>query len=164
MIYFVQSGKSGPVKIGFTAKDDVKVRISTLQTASIEPLNLLGVMDGDEEKEKALHQFFHSYRIRGEWFEPHPKLLMYIIGLILEKSESELYARFVQLGDTTHGLNGFSIDMYLQQMETDILKQSLENTGWNITEAAKQVGLTFRQLRHRLAKYKLEKPCRKCIE
>ncbi|MGA2160286.1 MAG: GIY-YIG nuclease family protein [Dehalococcoidia bacterium] len=141
MIYFVQSGKAGPIKIGYTAKDDVKIRINTLQTGCIEPLNLLGVMAGTELQEKALHQFFHAYRIRGEWFQPHPKLLMYIMGLILGKSESEMYNSFTQVNDIFQ-TNNFSVDSYLMQIDKDILAQSLENARWNITEAAKQVGLT----------------------
>jgi two-component system response regulator PilR (NtrC family) len=44
------------------------------------------------------------------------------------------------------------------QIDKDILAQSLENARWNITEAAKQVGLTFRQMRYRIAKYKLVNP------
>jgi transcriptional regulator with GAF, ATPase, and Fis domain len=163
MVYFMQSGTSGPIKIGFTAKDDIRQRIANLQTASIEPLNLLGVMEGDATKEKELHHFFHSYKIRGEWFEPHPKLLMYIMGLILGKSADELYTKLVSLNSVAPGLSDFSITEYLQEIETHILSQALENTNWHIKLAAEQVGLTFRQMRYRIERCKLIKPRKKCI-
>jgi two-component system response regulator PilR (NtrC family) len=79
------------------------------------------------------------------------------MGLILGKSESEMYNSFTQVNDIFQ-TNNFSVDSYLMQIDKDILAQSLENARWNITEAAKQVGLTFRQMRYRIAKYKLVNP------
>jgi transcriptional regulator of acetoin/glycerol metabolism len=63
------------------------------------------------------------------------------MGLILGKSESEMYNSFTQVNDIFQ-TNNFSVDSYLMQIDKDILAQSLENARWNITEAAKQVGLT----------------------
>ena len=76
MIYFVQSGKKGPIKIG--KSNDPHERIGSLQISSSEPLTLLGVMDGDIKEEKNIHTKFLNYRIKGEWFKPSNNLIEFI--------------------------------------------------------------------------------------
>ena len=49
-----------------------------------------------------------------------------------------------------------SLDNYLQEIERDILVDALEKTRWNKTEAAKQLGISFRSIRYRLKKLGLE--------
>ncbi len=52
-------------------------------------------------------------------------------------------------------LNGeISIDQYLEQMDRKILLSALEKTGGHKSHAANLVGLSFRQFRYRLSKYK----------
>ena len=62
MVYFIQAGKDGPIKIGYTA-NDVKNRLLTLQPSSPYPLTILGVMEGDVELEKNIHKKFKRFRI-----------------------------------------------------------------------------------------------------
>lgn len=71
MIYFVESGPDGPIKIGF-AEVDVAARIGTLQVGNPVRLNLLHVCDGDRLLEKQLHGVLRHSRMRGEWFRPTP--------------------------------------------------------------------------------------------
>ena len=77
MIYFIQSGYFGPIKIGFTAVNAER-RLNALQTATWEKLELLGIIPGKRDFEHQLHQHFKNYVIRGEWFWPVSPLIAYI--------------------------------------------------------------------------------------
>lgn len=48
-----------------------------------------------------------------------------------------------------------TLDEYLEDLDRKILLSALERTGGNKSKAAQLVGLTFRQFRYRLSKYKL---------
>ena len=77
MIYFIQHGKDGPIKIGFT-KNRPERRVLELQSGNPFKLTLLHYVDGDTSVEDLLHHRFRNFKIRGEWFEPSPKLLAHI--------------------------------------------------------------------------------------
>ncbi len=70
MIYFIQAGENGPIKIG--KSDDPERRLKQLQTAHHKELKLLWVEDGAEEKESAYHEDFKDHNIKNEWFRPDP--------------------------------------------------------------------------------------------
>jgi len=53
-----------------------KKRLASLQTAHFDKLHLLGVIDGDCEKE--LHEKFKNFRRSGEWFTLSVELVEYI--------------------------------------------------------------------------------------
>lgn len=76
MIYFVQAGENGPVKIGW-AKNVIH-RIQELQTGNPCKLGCLGMMEGSQNEESSLHEKFKRYRGVGEWFEPSADLLSFI--------------------------------------------------------------------------------------
>lgn len=76
-IYFVKSEIIGAIKIGFTA-GQVENRLNSLQTAHPYRLKLLATTPGTLEYEKSIHNRFASFRLQGEWFEPHPDLLAFI--------------------------------------------------------------------------------------
>lgn len=65
-VYFVQSGLSGPVKIGVT--EDLPSRLKSLQTASPYPVRLIAYAEGDHRLESAYHRRFAAHRLAGEWF------------------------------------------------------------------------------------------------
>ncbi len=48
------------------------------------------------------------------------------------------------------------LEPYLDQIERDLIVKTLEQTRWNRTAAAKQLGITFRALRYRLKKLGLD--------
>lgn len=77
MIYFIQAGKSGPIKIGHT-DNSVRERMAQLQTGCPYELNLLWQFIGDLNKEAEIHREFEHENIRGEWFRPSLELLDYI--------------------------------------------------------------------------------------
>ena len=55
--------------------------------------------------------------------------------------------------DTTE--NG-SLDNYLEEIEKQAILKALEETRWNRTAAAEKLGISFRQIRHRLKKFGIE--------
>lgn len=67
MIYFIRAKHSGSIKIGYTGNNP-EIRLGQLQTASPEPLELIGCVEGGVEKERFLHQELASERVHGEWF------------------------------------------------------------------------------------------------
>ncbi len=66
MIYFVQNKARNAVKIGFS--ENLEARLKVLQTVSLDPLELIGTIEGDRDAEKELHKKFKDFKIRGEWF------------------------------------------------------------------------------------------------
>jgi hypothetical protein len=73
MIYFIQSGPAGPIKIGTTV--DLDRRLRSLQIAHSVRLTVLGTVPGDAVQEAALHAELAADRIRGEWFRPSHAVL-----------------------------------------------------------------------------------------
>lgn len=76
-VYFLQAGTGGRIKIGFSAAS-VERRKAGNQTGCPDALILLGVVAGDERLERRFHKAFGRYRVRGEWFIPHPRLVNFI--------------------------------------------------------------------------------------
>ncbi|APZ43957.1 sigma-54-dependent transcriptional regulator [Acidihalobacter ferrooxydans] len=58
--------------------------------------------------------------------------------------------------DDTPSLDATSLDATLIDHQREIIRRALEQTRWNKTEAARQLGMTFRQLRYRLKKLGIE--------
>ncbi len=78
-VYFLRSGPSGPIKIGFTGTTPT-VRLAALQTGNPEVLAFLGTLQGTREDEQQLHQRFGHLHVQGEWFRPEADLLAFIDG------------------------------------------------------------------------------------
>ena len=78
MIYFIQEGKRGAIKIGHTYGVNIKRRFQNLQTAHCRVLHVLGTQDGTLHDEDSLHERFAPYHVRGEWFRPAPAVIEYI--------------------------------------------------------------------------------------
>lgn len=80
LVYFVQAGDDGPIKIG-TVKRDINGRIASLQTGSSERLHLRRAVLGDVYEEKRLHERFAASRLHGEWFMLSDELSEFIDSL-----------------------------------------------------------------------------------
>ncbi len=78
MIYFIQAGSDGPIKIGYAQNPESRRR--ELQTGNHKELNLIGVIPGNSEREDSIHNDLQDYRYRAgsEWFKATPKVLDYI--------------------------------------------------------------------------------------
>ena len=68
MIYFVQSGDDGPIKIGYTSNPPDRMKM--LQIGNPNLLHLRAVILGATVEQERLLQdaFWHDY-VRGEWYE-----------------------------------------------------------------------------------------------
>ena len=53
---------------------------------------------------------------------------------------------------------GMDLEQYLLNQERNYIRQALERCNWNMTEAAKLLGMTFRSIRYRVAKLNIERP------
>ena len=73
-------GHRRAVKIGWSRMHPGRARISQLQTASSEPLELIGVLNGTLEDEAELHERFMRNHIRGEWFRRAEEILSHFSG------------------------------------------------------------------------------------
>lgn len=91
VVYFIQAGAGGPIKIGFTNYLP-SIRISVLQPMNAETLVLLGEMPAPRgrDDEADIHAKFAQHRIRNEWFRPAPEIL-------------ELAGRFLVVDEVWHG-------------------------------------------------------------
>lgn len=84
MIYFIGCSEANAVKIGTTrqtylsADATAYARLGKAQSNCPLELELLGVCDGHEIEEAALHQRFRELRIRGEWFRLTDELAAFI--------------------------------------------------------------------------------------
>jgi hypothetical protein len=87
VIYFIESGRLGPIKIGFTKYDSVTARVSQLQTAHPHELTLLFAMKGGLEREAEMHRTFAPERMRGEWFRSSQRLLGFIASQYIPKGD-----------------------------------------------------------------------------
>lgn len=77
MIYFIQAGEGGPIKIGYTSANPA-VRMHSFQTGHHAELKLLAQYEGASREERNLHIRFDGARIRGEWFHPVASLMEFI--------------------------------------------------------------------------------------
>lgn len=91
-VYFIQSGQSGPIKIG--CSNDPKKRLMTLQISSYEELRIIGLRLGTEADEAMIQRNYSHLHIRGEWFHPGEELLKYI------RRESDRHESFVKNSQT----------------------------------------------------------------
>lgn len=146
MIYFIQAGKKGPIKIGFTEKP-VEERLYSLQTSSAEQLFVLGTIEGTKKEEYLIHQKYHIYQIRNEWFRPGEELINFInynCG-----GGEPIFDEF------EYFKNGTSLDIGLELIETKYIKKALAKCEGNITKAAELLKISFRSLRYRIDKYNI---------
>jgi hypothetical protein len=78
MIYFARRVTGGPIKIGIVSRSaDQSEDRAELLDAGYEVLVL---MDGGEDEERALLRRFSRFKIGGAWLRPGPALLEFIAG------------------------------------------------------------------------------------
>lgn len=71
MIYFMQSTEGGPVKIGYTS--NLERRHKQLETHYQKSLSVLATLEGDESREREIHDQFAHLRL-GEDGRPGKKV------------------------------------------------------------------------------------------
>lgn len=75
VVYFVRVGE-GAVKIGSTS--GLAVRLSQLANHSGQPIEVLGFISGNKDKERELHNQFSGLRLYGEIFAEREPLVSFI--------------------------------------------------------------------------------------
>jgi hypothetical protein len=96
-VYFIQAGKDGPIKIGWT--NDLANRLSTFQVANYRTLHVRAVMLGKAAIERPTQRLFRNDRIRGEWFKPSDGLLEYVSDLNRNRVDMEFVPDGLQPAD-----------------------------------------------------------------
>lgn len=81
MIYFIQAGDDGPIKIGVTSGAVTK-RLKQIQTTAPQPLKIIGEVDGKRQHESAIHKKLAEFGLRGEWFSPTPEVRSFISSVL----------------------------------------------------------------------------------
>jgi hypothetical protein len=77
VVYFVQAGKAGPIKIGSSC--DVERRLKSMQSHNHRKLRLIGQFKSvGYFSERDTHRRFAAARIRGEWFRPSDEMHEFI--------------------------------------------------------------------------------------
>jgi hypothetical protein len=79
MIYFIQCGNDGPIKIGYTDRE-TNIRMAAMQVCCPYELKIIGLMEGSYSEEQELHKIFKYHRIRGEWFSNTREIINYLNG------------------------------------------------------------------------------------
>lgn len=85
--YFIQQETGGNIKIGFTTQDP-KARLANLQTGSAYNLRIVGLLEGNREKE--LHKKFSHINTKGEWYKNSEELVDYIRSSTLDGYDEPL--------------------------------------------------------------------------
>lgn len=76
MVYFIQQGSNGPVKIGYTQDAKrLQRRLVSLQCGNPERLYVRAILENaGPASEERIHRTFGRHRLRGEWFTCHKGL------------------------------------------------------------------------------------------
>lgn len=68
-VYFIKPvDADGPIKVGCSTFPPA--RLAALQTWSPVDLEIISHFEGSKEIERAIHERFAQWQVRGEWFEP----------------------------------------------------------------------------------------------
>jgi len=97
VVYFIrQSASSGTIKIGTTSS--IHDRLSNLQTANSERLELMAITPGSRELERSLHEIFEPEHISGEWYHLSAEIAKVIAACPVDGPAAALQC----LGHATH--------------------------------------------------------------
>lgn len=78
VVYFIQIGEDGPIKIGMSRGNPIR-RLQAMQTGMPYELRVMGVVAEEFGRtEGQLHERFDHLRLRGEWFRPEADLIAFI--------------------------------------------------------------------------------------
>lgn len=142
MIYFVKS-PAGSIKIGTTIR--LSHRLRQLAAAHGPGLEVLAVLDGSFEVERALHDRFAHLRREGEWFEPGPDLTAFIAaeGRPWKKSDDESLGSPVKLDAcllTKVGYVAAALGQtpaeYIEEIVRPLIERDMAAEWWKVASTA----------------------------
>lgn len=143
MIYFIQAGNDGPIKIGYS-DTTAESRLKSLQTGNHQQLKLLRQVNGSRQTEANCHIRFKEDHISGEWYKPSKELIDFINTPILKD---------VDIDKTMAYQRNIAIECF----EIDYLDKLMTSHGGKMNTAAAEAGISTRQLRKLLSKYEIKK-------
>ncbi|MFW8602511.1 GIY-YIG nuclease family protein [Desulfobacterota bacterium M19] len=90
MIYVIEEGTNGPLKIGTTV--DIEKRIKTLQAGNSKQLNVIMTFEGGPSLENKIHKALDKHRVPGtkEWFYRVDEVFSYIQKLSTIEPKTEI--------------------------------------------------------------------------
>ncbi|GAB4351446.1 MAG: hypothetical protein Kow0026_08520 [Oricola sp.] len=143
-IYFVQK-TDGMVKVGFTTT--LSRRLTTL-SKSHGPLEVLGTINGDKQRERSIHRQLERFNVYGEWFRGEGEVIDYVRslkdGAAVEIAETE--AR-------RHHLEGEErMAAEAQQIARRILRARRQRTGGNDVQSLEAIKADHRVSRWALCR------------
>jgi len=150
MIYVIEEGLNGPLKIGTTV--NLEERLKTLQSGNSKQLNIIMSFKGDSKLESKIHKDLAEFKIRekGEWFYRNEKVFLYLNKLspiepkteiqdgqeyiVLWRKNEESYTDFCPFCGKRH-IHGkgdghrashcaFGEDTFIRQSDGKVFKQS----------------------------------------
>lgn len=89
-VYFIEAGKSGPIKIGVAF--DIEARLRELQVGNSARLNLIVSIPGSHKDENRLHRRFKAECKGGEWFKAKGAVRDFAVSLIAMSEEERVAA------------------------------------------------------------------------
>lgn len=66
VVYLIEAGDDGPIKIGWTISTESRLRM--LQEGSAAKLRLIASTEGHRSDERQLQDLLRDHWIRGDWF------------------------------------------------------------------------------------------------
>ena len=85
-------------------------------------------------------------------------------GIPCEITIEDLPVEIRQSGQQSGGLDGVTgfrlppEGISFEELERSLIVQAMDQTGWNITRAARLLGLSFRTMQYRLDKFGIKRP------
>ena len=131
MIYFIQSGDNGPVKIGQST--NVASRLKCLQSASPNKLKLLYCHESDKFSEPMIRHLFNEILIRGEWFQPSKEIFDCIENLKAGNGSS-----YIKKKNKPKKLRNMKNGM---EFNRERVKKEISNLNIKEAELAKRMGV-----------------------
>ena len=91
MIYVLEEGINGPIKIGTAVNP--KKRLQSLQGGNSKQLNMIMTFEGGSALENQIHKDLAKYKIRdeGEWFYRVDEVFSYLKNLSTIEPETEFH-------------------------------------------------------------------------
>lgn len=90
MIYVIEEGLNGHIKIGYARRPDK--RKLTLQNGNSNRLTVIMTFEGDPSLENKIHKDLSKYKVRedGEWFYRNEKVFAYLNSLSPIEPKTEM--------------------------------------------------------------------------
>ena len=109
MIYFAQAEVGGPIKIGYSA--DVEARLKELEGHYGQRLNLLKTLPGDRAEERRIHKHFAKHRLgKTEQFQPVAEIMQFV-GLPLLVGADPQAVEAMEISPTRAKMSAFRLPL-----------------------------------------------------